>query len=141
MKKLLLGLFDSAVGVFGLGMIMPSTVSAQAGPTIGNTFDSAVNNPAVVGGINVGGGTDVNQGGNLLAVIRNTINFVLGLLGLIALIMLLWAGFRMVMAGENEAQMESAKKTLKNAALGIALIAVSWFIVTFIFYVIGLVTS
>ena len=137
MKKLLLGLFVSVMGVFGIATLMPIGVNAQ----IPSDFQWAVNNPNVVGGINVAGDTSVNQGGNLLAVIRNIINFALGLLGLIALVMLLWAGFNLVTAGEDEAKVGSAKKTLTNAALGIALIAVSWFIVTFIFYVIGLVTG
>ena len=47
----------------------------------------------------------------------------------------------MVASGGDEGAYKEGLKILKNAAIGIAFIAVSWFLVTFIFYVIGFVVG
>ena len=47
----------------------------------------------------------------------------------------------MVTSGGQEDAYKEGLKILKNAAIGIAFIAVSWFLVQFIFRVLGLVTS
>jgi hypothetical protein len=55
--------------------------------------------------------------------------------------MLLWGGYKMVMSGGDEEAYKEGLKILKNAAIGIAFISVSWFLVTFIFYVIAIITA
>jgi len=135
MKKLMLGLFMSVLGVFSLATITPVAVHAQG--WVQTEF--GVGQQA--GGVAVGGGTEQDQQDNILAVFKNVINYALGFLGLIALVMLLWAGFWLVTARDNAEKYKTALSTFKNAALGIALIAVSWFLVTFIFFVLWLVTN
>lgn len=76
-----------------------------------------------------------------MQVIRNFINWALSLLGLIALIMLLFGGYKMVVSGGDEEAYKEGLKILKNAAIGLAFIAVSWFLVTFIFWVLGAVVN
>ena len=136
MKKLMLGLFMSVLGVFSLATIAPVAVHAQGA---GVQTEFGVGSQA--GGVAVGGGTEQDQQDNILAVFKNVINYALGFLGLIALVMLLWAGFWLVTARDNAEKYKQALSTFKNAALGIALIAVSWFLVTFIFFVLWLVTN
>lgn len=114
---------------------------ANAQSTVPSSWDGATNNTAVQGGINVAGGTDTDKGDSIIQVIKNVINYVLGFLGLIALIMLLYGGFKMVTAGGDENGYQEGFKVLKNAAIGIAFIGISWFLVTFIFYVFSLVTK
>lgn len=91
-------------------------------------------------GINVGGAGNT-QGDSIIDIVKQFINYALGLLGLIALIMLLWGGYKMVTSGGQEDAYKEGLKILKNAAIGIAFIAVSWFLVQFIFRVLGLITS
>ena len=91
-------------------------------------------------GINVGWAGDT-QGDSIIDIIKQFINYALGLLGLIALVVLLWGGYKMVTSGGQEDAYKEGLKILKNAAIGIAFIAVSWFLVQFIFRVLGLVTS
>lgn len=87
------------------------------------------------------GGAGTDAWDNIINVIKNFINYALGLLALIALGMLLWGGYKMVTSGGQEDAYKDGLKILKNAAIGIAFIAVSWFLVTFIFYVIGVVVN
>lgn len=91
------------------------------------------------GGIGVGGTAEASAGasGGLLNIVKNFINFVLGLLSLIALVMLLWGGFQMVTAAGDDKKYEAGFTILKQAGIGIAFIGLSWFIVSFIFFVVG----
>lgn len=139
MKKLMLGVFMSVMAVFGLSTITP--VNAQAGSNIPTSWDQTTNNTAVQGGINVAGGTDTDQGDRIIQVVKNLINYVLGFLGLIALVMLLFGGFKIVTGGEDEWKVASGFKILKNAAFGIWFIGLAWFLVTFIFFVFWLITN
>lgn len=119
---------------------MPHTVHGQAS-NITQSWNGVTSNSAVQGGINVAGGTDTDQGDNIIGVIKNLINYLLGFLGLIALVMLLYAGFQLVTARDDAEKYNVALGTFKNAALGIGVIGISWFLVTFIFFVFGLITN
>ncbi len=115
-----------------------SNVFAQnaGGSQIGWFWINAENTSGIEG---INAGTD--QWDNILSVIKKFINYALGLLALIALVMLLWGGYKMVASGGQEDAYKEGLKILKNAAIGIAFISISWFIVTFIFYIIGLVAT
>ena len=72
----------------------------------------------------------------LLQVIWRLVNYALGLVSLISFVLLLVSGFTMVTnAGDDKAQ-EEGKKTLLKIARAIAGIAVSWLIISFIFWLI-----
>ncbi len=60
------------------------------------------------------------------------INLSLGFLGLIAMGLMLYAGFTWMTAGGNEEKIETAKKILRNAAIGLIIILASWGIATFV---------
>lgn len=84
-------------------------------------------------------GIGQDEGDGIITVIKQFINWALGLLALIALVMLLWWGYKMVASGGDEDAYKEGLKILKNAAIGIAFIATSWLLVSLIFYVIGLI--
>ena len=72
----------------------------------------------------------------LLQVIWRLVNYALGLVSLISFVLLLVTGFTMVTnAGDDKAQ-EEGKKTLLKIARAIGGIAVSWLIISFIFWLI-----
>lgn len=74
--------------------------------------------------------------GRLLQTIWRLVNYALGLVSLISFILLIVAGFTMVTnAGDDKAQ-EEWKKTLLKIARAIGGIAVSWLIISFIFWLI-----
>lgn len=77
----------------------------------------------------------------LIDVIKNFINWVLGILSLIALIILLYGGFNMVTAAGDETKYKKGFKILQQAAVGLAVIGVSRLVVSVIFWLLGQVTS
>jgi hypothetical protein len=91
-------------------------------------------NPSVIG-------SETAQNDNLIKVIKNAINWVLGILGLIALGLCLWAGFQMTTAGGDTKKFDDGKTILKNAGIGLAIIALSWMIVSVIFWLINKVAG
>lgn len=131
----LLGLYLIA----GSALLATSTTFAQ-GTVGGSANGTPFYDPDKSWGLNVWwSGTD--QGESIIDIIKRFINYALGFLALIALVMLLWGGYKMVASGWDEGAYKEGLKILKNAAIGIAFIAVSWFLVTFIFYVIGFVVG
>jgi len=64
--------------------------------------------------------------------IAKIIRVILGFLGIMAVSLVLYGGFLWMTSEGNEAKIEDAKKVLKNAAIGLAIILASFGIVTFI---------
>jgi hypothetical protein len=69
---------------------------------------------------------------DLKATVINIIQWVLGLLGLIAVIMILYGGFIWMTAGGNEDKVSTAKKIITAAVVGLIVILLAWAIVTFV---------
>ena len=76
-------------------------------------------------------------GDSLINTIKSGINRLLGLLGLIALIVLLWGGFQMVTAAGDDGKYKEGFKILKQAGIGLLFIGLAWLFVSLIFFVIG----
>lgn len=68
----------------------------------------------------------------LVPLIIDIIEFVLGFLGLISVIIIIIAGYRWMTAGGNEKNVEEAKHQLKAAVIGIIIILASWSLVHFV---------
>jgi TRAP-type C4-dicarboxylate transport system permease small subunit len=64
------------------------------------------------------------------AVLR-TLSLVLALLGLVAVIMVVWGGFTWLTSGGDETKVESAKKIISAAVIGLIVVLLSWAIVLF----------
>lgn len=69
---------------------------------------------------------------DIRVVIANIIRVFLGLLGVIALILVLYGGFVWMTAAGNEEKIATAKKLLMNAAIGLAIILSAYSITVFI---------
>ena len=78
---------------------------------------------------------------DLEATVINIIQWVLGFLGLIAVIMILIGGFQWMTAGGNEDKVASAKKIISAAVIGLIIILLAWAIVIFVVTQTGNVTS
>jgi hypothetical protein len=68
---------------------------------------------------------------DLQETVVSIIQWVLGLLGLGAVIMILYGGFTWMTAGGNEEKVEKAKKIITAAVIGLVIILVAWAIVIF----------
>jgi hypothetical protein len=70
---------------------------------------------------------------DLLQIIGRVINIFLGFLGVVLLGLLIYAGFLWMTAGGDATKVEKAKLYIRNAIIGLVIIASAWAIVFFIF--------
>ena len=85
--------------------------------------------------VNVGDeiGTTFGLGSaDLESTIINVVQWVLGFLGLVAVIMILIGGFQWMTAGGNEEKVASAKKIISAAVIGLIVVLLAWAIVIFV---------
>lgn len=142
MKKMLLGAFLGIFAVAGIAFL-PNYASAQT-TWGGANFDKKSDDSGIWGwdkqttdyNANVRWSSDFERD-NLIQTIRSAINWVLWILSFIALCLCLWGGFQMMTSGGDSKKYESGLNILKWAAIGLAVIAVSWLIVSLVFYVIN----
>lgn len=101
------------LGVASTGLL--AAASAQAASlTVEDLDNTGISNSMILG----------NESPEALVI--SIINWVLGILALIAVILILIGGFRWMTAGGNEEKVESAKKTLYAAIIGLVIILAGW---------------
>jgi subtilisin family serine protease len=64
--------------------------------------------------------------------LANIINIALGFVGILAVIIIIYSGFKWMTAGGNEQTVLSAKEGIKNAVIGIVIIFTSYIVVNFV---------
>jgi hypothetical protein len=62
----------------------------------------------------------------------NIINWVLGIMALVAVVFVIYGGFVWMTAGGNEEKIEKAKKIIGAAVVGLIVILLAWAIVIFV---------
>ncbi len=75
----------------------------------------------------------------LITVIKQFINWMLGMLALIALVILIRGGFQMVTAAGDEGKYKKGFKILQQAAIGLVFIWVSRLVVSVIFWLLWVI--
>lgn len=81
--------------------------------------------------------TQTHQEDSLIRTIQTAINWVLWILATITLCLVLYAGFLMMTSWGDSKKYDSWLNIIKNAAIWLAIIAVSWLIVSAIFRLIS----
>jgi hypothetical protein len=109
------GLFASAVPVFAIGEDVAGEIRRQA-ETVGSVgFD------------------ETGEQGNLLTTrIASIIKIVLGLVGVIVVVIIVYAGFLWMTAGGNSDQVGKAKDWMINAFIGLAITLSAYAITDFV---------
>ncbi|MFB6181667.1 MAG: IPT/TIG domain-containing protein, partial [Candidatus Magasanikbacteria bacterium] len=79
----------------------------------------------------IGNATNLGDAG-LITVVTRIINVFLGLLGIIALVLIIYGGYKWMTAGGNEEDVQQAKDILTNATIGLVIIMSSFAIANFI---------
>jgi len=115
-NRALAGLLTLAV------LVLPTLVSAAV--TIENVGSSL--------GL---GSSDLKQ------TVLNVISFVLSLLGLIAVVMILYGFFSLLTSSGNEDKAAFAKRVITSAMIGLVVILISWAIVNFVLKTTAQVTA
>lgn len=96
-----------------MAMILVTPLSNFAAAPSGFGDDSQIKDDP----FNIPKAEDGKQGEKILDVAKGVVNWVLGILGLIALIVLLYGGLLMVTAAGDTTQYEKGMKFLKGAAV------------------------
>ncbi len=141
MKKLLIGAF---LWIFTLAWVavLPNYVSATTADVTNTTFnwgnDGASGDNRTIWGDLKGDNNAItgaeNQNSTLLDTIKNTIKWILGILATVAVVICLYAGFIMMTSAGDENKYKNGMKVLKYAAIWLAIILLSWLIVSIIFW-------
>lgn len=132
MKKLLFGAFLWMFAVAWVA-VLPNYVSADDDdPTETAPTDSAWANPA--SNKNLINGSQELKWAALLTTIQNAINWILWILATVALVVCLYGWFKMVTAAGDEKKYQDGLKVLKYAAIWLAIVGLSWMIVSVIFW-------
>lgn len=82
-------------------------------------------------------GAGCDSGISLGGVVRNVINVFSVIIGILAVIMIMVAGFKYITAGGEASNITSAKNTLVYAIVGLIIAALSQFIVQFVLDSVG----
>lgn len=111
----------SAVGLIFSGMaLQPASVYASTPQQ------------EVCRGVGAATGTGCSSGVSLTTVIRNIINVFSIIIGIVAVVMIMVAGFKYITAAGDSGNITSAKQTLIYAIVGLVVTALSQFIVHFV---------
>lgn len=103
--------------------------SLSAQPALAETGVSELRQNLGAFGAQTGLGSGADS--DLKGKVANIINVILGFLGLLAVVMIIMAGFKWMMAGGNEETVKDARNNIKNAVIGLAIIFASFIIVNF----------
>jgi hypothetical protein len=101
--------------IFAIPALAQSDTNALFGV---NQVDNGLNNSLVKG--------------DPRTIIARIINFALGFLGVIAVVIIIYGGFKWMTAAGNEDQVSEAKKLLGAGVVGLVIILAAWAIATFI---------
>ncbi|MBU1348623.1 pilin [Patescibacteria group bacterium] len=76
---------------------------------------------------------DELRGADVPTIINGIISSVLALVGALFFVMFLWGGFTWMIAGGDSKKVESARKALTNAVIGLLIVGFAYAIVTNVF--------
>ena len=83
-------------------------------------------------GLDYVAGTGLSNAQDIRITIAKIIRIAIGFLGVIAIAIIIYAGFLWMTSGGNEEKVEQAKKTLTNAAIGLIIILSAFAIASFV---------
>lgn len=92
---------------------------------------------AIAGPGTVLNGKDLDLSGFIWRIVMNVIEIALFVVGYISLFFVLYGGFQYLVGGDNASKIESAKKTILNALIGLGISIGSVVVVNLIFGIIG----
>lgn len=109
--------------LLSLFLLVPIAVSAQLSQTTG--LDDAAN------------GTGLIRQTDTRRIIAGVINGLLGFLGMLFMILVIYGGLKWMTARGNSTQVDDAKKVIMNASIGLAVVVLSYVIVRIVLDILG----
>jgi len=130
MQNIKKNILTISLGAMLLGMVgAPMIASAQ------NPSDFGYKQPGAFFGNKAATANQIIPGGNYQdprTLAQNIINIVLGFLGIIAVVIVLAAGFQWMTAGGEEEKVKEAQQRLIQGAIGLVLIVAAWMIAYYV---------
>jgi len=111
------------IAAFVFGMMLSPVVFAQEGgePDV----------PPLSFGMTYGEQTGLGSE-DVRGTVAGIINVALGLLGVVAVVIILWGGFRWMTAGGNDEKVGEARKIIFSGIIGLAIVLSAWAIAKFV---------
>lgn len=100
----------------------------SASPALAGSWDSQIG----MGEVGTSFGQESNSVEDIRYQVIKIINIVLEILGIVVIVLIIFAGFQWMTAAGNEEQVKKAQATLKNAIIGLIIIMLSWSVTYFI---------
>ena len=121
-----------AMLTFGAPMLVPVAVSAacQPGNTIQNKIGEGIDGATGVNG-SCQDATDTGAG-SLQAVAKKVVNIFSIIVGIVAVIFVIYGGFRYITSGGDSGSVGNAKNTLIYALVGLVIVALAQLIVHYV---------
>lgn len=84
--------------------------------------------------LSTSGGCEVVEEGatRIETIIRTVVNVLSVIVGLVAVIMIIWGGFRYITSGGDSGKITSARNTIIYAVIGLIIVALAQFLVQFV---------
>lgn len=80
-------------------------------------------------------------GGCIPIIIGQVVNALLGAVGALFLVLIIWGGAQYMLAGGDDKKVKEAKQTIQNAIIGMFVVAASYAIASFVLQTVSGVTS
>ncbi len=117
-------------------LAVPAMVSAAGNVDTGNTINTGlckgVTDASGSGGQAECFNTDTNGDNSLSNIARKIINIFSIIVGIVAVIMVIYGGFRYITSGGDSGRVGNAKNTLIYAVIGLIIVALAQFLVHFV---------
>lgn len=124
--KIIIAITIFILSNFILGLALPALVQAQQLPTV----DQA---PHVMEELNAfGEQTPIKHDTDIPRFVGRIIKWVIGLIGVILMVLIIYGGFLYATSAGNEKQTETAKKTLIYAIIGVIIVGLAYFLTDFV---------
>ncbi len=111
--------------LFMLVFILPSLVLAATQVDVSGSINSNLDNT----GLSSLGGASAET---LPQLIGKVVEVILGFLGIVFVLLIIWAGFQWMTAGGDTGKVDKAKKLIINAIIGVVIIMTSYGITKFV---------
>ena len=118
-------------GIASLMLVAPGVVPSLAAVAVADTVSNGL-----CEGTNIATGSatgsacnDKTASGSISSIANNVVNIFSIVVGVIAVIMIIWGGFKYITSGGDSGNVSAAKNTLIYAVVGLIIVALSQFIV------------
>lgn len=140
MQKLVKIMVTGVLVTFVMAMALPAVLAAPPTPPSTSTFDEAPNGPLDFLNQTAEQSGQTSQR-TLPEIIGNIIKWVLGLVGIVLLVMFIYGGVLYATSAGSEEKVETGKKVMLYAIMGIIIIALAFALTNWIINALFTATS